>query len=70
MAKNKGKKGSISLRPVVDAIDDTITELTRARKRASDEAKRVLNLKIKSMRSLRSEATTRCRALDLWIPHI
>jgi hypothetical protein len=70
MAKKKRKKGSISLRPVVDAIDDTITELTRARKRASDEAKRVLNLKIKSMRSLRSEAMTRCRALDLWIPHI
>jgi len=70
MAKKKSKKGSISLRPVVDAIDDTITKLTRAKKRASAEGKRKLKLKIKSMRSLRSDAMLRCRALDLWTPHI
>lgn len=66
----KKRKTGISLRPVVDAIDDTITKLTTAKKKASAEGKRVLNLKIKSMRSLRSNALSRCRALDLWIPDI
>jgi hypothetical protein len=70
MAKKKRKKGSVSLRPVVDAIDDTITKLIRAKKKTSIEGRRVLNLKVRSMRSLRSEALTQCRALDIWIPQI
>jgi hypothetical protein len=70
MAKKKRKKGSVSLRPVVDAIEDTITKLTRAKKRASPEGKAKLKLKIKSMRSLHREAMLRCKALDLWIPDI
>lgn len=68
--KKKKKRGSVSLQPVVDAIDDTITKLRKAKKKTSARGKRELNLKIKSMRSLCSEAMIRCKALDLWIPHI
>ena len=64
----KKKKGSISLRPVVDAIDDTVARLIKAKKRAPAAAKSALNLRIKSIRGLRRIAAARCRALDLWHP--
>jgi hypothetical protein len=64
----KKKKKSISLWPVVRAIDETIEKLTAAKKRASAAGKRILNLRIKSIRGLRRIATARCRALDLYRP--
>lgn len=70
MAKKKRKQGSVSLRPVVDAIEDTIAKLTRAKKKASARGKNEIKLRIRSMRSLRHEAMLRCKALDLWIPHV
>jgi hypothetical protein len=64
----KKKKGTISLRPVVDEIDETIERLKRAKKKASAAGKRILNLRIKSIRGLRKIATARCGALDLYRP--
>jgi hypothetical protein len=64
----KKKKKSISLWPVVDEIDETIEKLAAAKKKASAADKRILNLRIKSIRGLRKIATARCGGLDLYRP--
>jgi hypothetical protein len=64
MAKKKRKR-SVSLKPVVDAIDETIEELREAKKKASDEDKEDLDCKIKLIRGLRTFACAQCKGLNL-----
>lgn len=64
MAKKK-KKRSVSIRPVVDAIDETIEELKTAKKKASDEDKEDLDCKIKLIGAVRTFACALCRGLNL-----
>jgi hypothetical protein len=65
MAKKKKK---VSLYPVVKEIDKTVRELTAVKKTASAAAKKILALRIRSIRGLRKIATARCKRLSLWPP--
>jgi hypothetical protein len=63
MAKKKRK---VTLYRVVKEIDRTVKELRAARRTASAAGKRILALRIKSVRGLRGIACARCKGLSLW----
>jgi hypothetical protein len=63
---NKSKK--VSLYPVVKEIDRTLRKLAAAKRTASSAGKKILSLRIKSIRGLRSITINRCKRLSLWPP--
>jgi hypothetical protein len=62
------KSKKVSLYPVVKEIDRTLKKLAAAKKTTSRVGKKILALRIKSIRGLRSIAITRCKRLSLWPP--
>jgi hypothetical protein len=65
MAK-KNKK--VSLYPVVKEIDKTLKKLAAVKRTASAAGKKILALRIKSIRGLHKIAIARCKRLSLWPP--
>jgi hypothetical protein len=66
LVARKNKK--VSLYPVVKEIDKTLKKLAAAKKTASTAGKKILALRIKSIRGLHKIAIARCRGLSLWPP--
>jgi hypothetical protein len=62
------KNKKVSLYPVVREIDKTLKKLAAVKRTASAAGKKMLALRIKSIRGLRKIATARCKRLSLWPP--
>jgi hypothetical protein len=60
----------VSLKAVVKEIDRTVRKLTALKRTTAAEDKRILNLRIKSVRRLRKNVYSYCRLLSVWPPRI
>jgi hypothetical protein len=63
-------KKPVSLKPVVEDIDDAAQALKKIRSSASRADKKKLNLKIKALKGLKAHAARTCHraGLNLWVP--
>jgi hypothetical protein len=60
----------VSLKAVVKEIDRTVKKLTALKRTTAAADRRILNLRIKSVRRLRTNVYSHCKALSVWPPRI